>query len=76
MAPTVSLPDFSRISIDDRIALVQAIWDSIDRDSHGPLLSDEQRRELKRRVDDCRNNPEDVIPWEQIEAEARKRYQA
>ena len=75
MAPNLPEFDIRRLSIDERIALVQTIWDSIEAESAGPLLTDSQRTEIRRRLDEHRNNPDDVIPWEQIEAEARTRFQ-
>ena len=76
MDPALPTLDLSRIAVNDRIALVQVIGDSIAKDSPGPLLTDVQRQEIRRRLVDCRDNPNDVIPWEQIKAEARKRFQA
>jgi putative addiction module component (TIGR02574 family) len=64
-----------RLSVEDRIALAQAIWDSIPAQPHPPLLTEAQRRELERRLADHEANPGDVVPWEQIKAEALARFQ-
>ena len=58
----------------DRIALATAIWDSIAADLHPPLLTEAQRLELERRLADHAANPEDVVPWEQVKAEALARF--
>jgi putative addiction module component (TIGR02574 family) len=63
------------MSVEDRIALVRAIWDSIAAEAHPPLLTEAQRQELQRRLDDHQANPADIIPWEQIKAEALARFQ-
>jgi putative addiction module component (TIGR02574 family) len=62
------------MSVEDRIALALAIWDSIAAEPHPPLLTEAQRQELQRRLDDHQANPEDVVPWEQIKAEALARF--
>ena len=60
--------DLSRLSVPERIALAQALWDSIEAPSHAALLSDAQRAELERRVADDDALPDDVIPWEEVKA--------
>jgi len=74
MAPTLEALGIDRLSVEDRIALVMAIWDSIDAQPHPPLLTDAQRLELQRRLADHEANPDDVVPWEQIKAEALARF--
>jgi putative addiction module component (TIGR02574 family) len=66
--------DFRHLSIPERIALVQAIWDSIVAESDAPLLTETQRLELERRLAEDEANPEAVVSWEQVEAEARARF--
>jgi putative addiction module component (TIGR02574 family) len=62
------------MSVEDRIALAMAIWDSIAAETHPPLLTEVQRRELERRLADHAVNPDDVIPWEHVKAEALARF--
>jgi putative addiction module component (TIGR02574 family) len=62
------------MSVEDRIALALAIWDSIAAEPHPPLLTEAQRQELQRRLDDHQANPGDVVPWEQIKAEVLARF--
>ena len=75
MVPTLQALGIDRMSVEERIALATAIWDSIAAEPHPPLLSEEQRRELERRLADHAANPKDVVPWEQIKAEALARFQ-
>jgi putative addiction module component (TIGR02574 family) len=75
MPPTPSDFGFDRLSIEDRIALATALWDSIVAEPHPPLLTGAQRQELERRLADHAANPDDVVPWEQIKAEALARFQ-
>jgi putative addiction module component (TIGR02574 family) len=74
MAPTLQALGIDRMSIEDRIALATAIWDSIAAEPHAPLLTAVQRQELERRLADHAVNPKDVVPWEQIKAEALARF--
>jgi putative addiction module component (TIGR02574 family) len=75
MAPTLEALGIDRLSVEDRIALATAIWDSIFAEPHPPLLTDAQRLELQRRLADHAANPDDVVPWEQVKAEAIARFQ-
>lgn len=63
-----------RLGLDDRIALVTAIWDSIAAEPHSPLLSEGQQAELDRRLAEHANKPDDVIPWEQVKGDALARF--
>jgi putative addiction module component (TIGR02574 family) len=74
MPPTLQSLGIDRLSVEDRIALALAIWDSVAAQPHPPLLSEAQRQELQRRLDDHQANPEDVVPWEEIKAEALARF--
>jgi putative addiction module component (TIGR02574 family) len=64
-----------QMSIEDRLKLVQAIWDSIAATKDRPPISDGLRAELDRRLAEHRANPDDVVPWEQVKAEALARRQ-
>jgi putative addiction module component (TIGR02574 family) len=64
-----------RLSVDERLALVHEIWDSIAAEPGHTSLTDAQRRELERRIAEHEANPGDVVPWEQVKAEALARFQ-
>lgn len=74
MAPTLQSLGIDRLSIDDRIALATAIWESIAAETPTPMPSEAQRQELARRLADHAANPNDVVSWEQIEAAALARF--
>lgn len=74
MTPTLQALGIDRLSVEDRIALATAIWESIAAEPHPPLLTEAQRLELKRRLADHAANPDDVVPWEQIKSEALARF--
>jgi putative addiction module component (TIGR02574 family) len=62
-----------RLSVADRLALVQEIWDSIAADIEQVPLTESQKAEIDRRLAAHRANPQAAIPWEQVEAEALAR---
>jgi putative addiction module component (TIGR02574 family) len=53
---------------------VQALWDSIAAEGVALPMSDNRRRELERRADEDDASPDDLIPWEQVKAQARARF--
>lgn len=74
MAATLESLGIDRLSVAERIALVQQIWDSIALDSERVTLTAAQRDELARRADDDDANPDDTVLWEQVKAEALARW--
>ena len=67
-----TLNEITSLSIEDRILLVQAIWDSIAAEQAYPDLTETQKRELDRRIDGHESDPDNVLTWEEIEASVRK----
>ena len=63
-----------RMSVSERIALSQEILDSVAADLPRPPLSEAKRQELDRRVADADANPDDGVPWEEVEAAALARF--
>ena len=75
MAPSLESLGIDKLNVEERLALVTAIWESIPSEPHLSLLADAQRAELEQRLVDHAANPEDVVPWEQIKADAQARFQ-
>ncbi|MFO0880422.1 MAG: addiction module protein [Gemmataceae bacterium] len=73
MPPTIHSLGIDQMSREQRIALVQAIWDTIAAESPPPLLTEAQRLELQRRVAEDEANPTDVVSWEQVKAQTLDR---
>ena len=59
------LDEAKRLSVDDRIELVAAIWDTVAEDANTAALplSDSHRLELNRRLEDRQKNPGAESPW-------------
>jgi putative addiction module component (TIGR02574 family) len=63
-----------RMTVMERITLAQEILDSVAADQPRSPLSEAKRQELDRRIADQKTNPNDGIPWDQVEAEALARF--
>jgi putative addiction module component (TIGR02574 family) len=73
MSPTVTSLGIDRLTRDQRLALVQEIWDTIAAEPQPPLLSKAQQQELDRRVAEDDAAPDDVISWEEVKAQTLAR---
>jgi putative addiction module component (TIGR02574 family) len=58
-----------KLSVPDRITLVEEIWDTIAEENEAFELSDAQKRELDRRLESARANPGQGRTWDEIKAE-------
>lgn len=61
-----------RLGIDERLMLIEEIWESISADSAAVPLTAEQTQELERRLADHEANPDDVIPLAEVKASISK----
>ena len=69
---TATLNEITALSIEDRIHLVQAIWDTIATEQAYPDLTEAQKQELDHRIADYEANPNDLLTWEEIKAAIKK----
>jgi putative addiction module component (TIGR02574 family) len=69
---TATLNEIVALNVEDRIRLVQAIWDSIAAEQAYPELMDVQKQELDRRIADSESNPDNVMTWQQVKASIHK----
>ena len=63
------------MSVEDRIALVKDIWDSVAIDAGLLPPSTLEKAELDRRLAEDDASPNNTIAWETIKAEAQSRWQ-
>lgn len=68
MTPSIKSLGIDRLPVEERLMLVEEIWDSIAADTVAVPLTDAQRAEIQNRIDEDDANPNDVRPWEQIKA--------
>ena len=62
------LADIQRLSIAERIQLVEDIWDSIAATPDALPLTDVQRQELDRRLEAMQQNPQEGVTWPELNA--------
>ena len=70
---TATLNQIVALSIQDRIRLVQAMLESIAAEQVHPDLTEFQKQELDRRINDSEANPENVLTWEEVKASVKAR---
>lgn len=62
-----------RLSTEQRLALVEELWDSIAADSEAIPLTAAQRAELDRRLSEIDADPDAGTPWEAIRSQLAAR---
>ena len=63
-------PEITRLTLAERIQLVEDLWDSIAAEASQNLpLTEVQAEELARRAEAHKEDPDAAIPWEQVRAE-------
>ena len=61
------------LSVEDRLRLVETIWDEIAAQPICCQLTEAQERELQRRLAEDDEQPDDVVPWDVVKKEALER---
>ena len=62
------------LPLPERIELFDALWETLSQEGYEPELTAAQVAELDRRLEAQRKNPDDVVPWEQVKADAEAKY--
>lgn len=62
------ISDILELSVSERILAVEDIWDSIAEVPDSISLSKAQRKELDKRLEAYRKNPDAGSPWEEVKA--------
>jgi putative addiction module component (TIGR02574 family) len=68
---TLPKVDIESLSADERLALIERIWNSLTSDDVGPSRA--QHDELARRLDDVEQNPGAAISWAEAQRRIRER---
>lgn len=64
--------DYTKLTIRERLDLIGRIWDSIVAEGEPIGLTEEQRKELRRRMDADLAQPDKAIPWEHVKMAGRR----
>jgi len=65
----VNLAEVLKLPVEERIKLVESIWDSIAEFPEALELTDAQKKELDRRLDRYAADPSAGIPWPELKAD-------
>jgi putative addiction module component (TIGR02574 family) len=60
-----------RLSVDEKLGLIAALWDSMAKNPENIPVPDWQMAELKRRIEDQENNPQPGKTWDDVKREIR-----
>ena len=69
----LDLDAIRKLSVAERLALVEDIWDTIAHDPEAVPVSDAQIAEARRRLAEHDANPASAVPWEEAESRLRSR---
>ena len=59
---------YEDMDIEERLMLIEEIWDSIASEQEMPELTEEQKAELDRRIESYRRSPGGAVTWEAVVA--------
>ena len=54
------------LSLDDRLRIIEGVWDNLPVETGGFPMTPEQKAELNRRIDKYEANPEGGVTWDQL----------
>jgi len=69
----MALINIETLSLEERLQLLDELWDSLCETPEAIPLTDAQREELDRRLDDLEREGPTGIPWEEVLTRIRSR---
>lgn len=69
MSATEILTQVRELPPEEQREIAETLLNELEREESPEFIA-----ELERRAEDARQHPEDCIPWEQVRAEAKKKY--
>ncbi len=70
---TVSVSEILKLSVPERIQLAEDIWDSLLEVPDAISLTEDQKRDLDRRLESYHLNPQQGSPWQEVKDRIRQR---
>jgi putative addiction module component (TIGR02574 family) len=68
--PAINIDD---LNPEERLRMIEKLWDSLSAQPGSVPLTDAQRQELDRRLDDLERSGPEGIPWEEVLEQIRAR---
>jgi putative addiction module component (TIGR02574 family) len=69
---TDSLKSILKLSVEEKVNAIEAIWNSIEEDSLP--VTDDELSIARERYEEYLKNPNDVIPWEEARKKLKEKY--
>lgn len=64
------------LPLPERLALLDALWESIIEEGYDPPITSAQAEELDQRLKAHERDPEDVVDWNTVKAELDSRFES
>ncbi len=61
-----TIDELKALPLQDRLKVVEAVWDSMEEDGSTLALTQEQRAELDRRMAAHEADPDSALTWDQV----------
>ena len=65
--------DIEKLNVEERLRLIEALWDSLSSDPSRVPVTQAQKEELDRRLDEIDEGDDVGIPWDDVLERIRKR---
>ncbi len=65
--------DIAKLSSEERLKLIEDLWESLSRTPGALPVTDAQREELDRRLDELDREGPSGIPWDEVQQHIRGR---
>ena len=68
----IDIKEIRKLSIEERVLIVESIWDSIAEDSNpeGLPVPEEERQEILKRFSEFKNGNGKIYSWEEVKSYA------
>jgi putative addiction module component (TIGR02574 family) len=63
--------EIEKLSPEDRLRLIEELWESLRRQPETVPLTEAQRKELDRRLDELDRGEAETIPWDEVKQRLR-----
>ena len=71
---TQMMKDILKLSVPERILIVEAIWDSISENDEELEVSSETKQLLDERLKEHKANPDEGSSWDDVKAKIKSRF--
>lgn len=65
--------NIDELTTDERLDLIEVLWDSLDPSTNQLILTEDQRQELDSRIEEMDRDKNLGIPWDEVVAKIRNR---